>query len=52
MPANTMTPPNYALLVTCSQESVSNGTYDDNVPVERYRSQLVRRLGEEIHDKA
>ena len=28
------------------------GTYDDNVPVERFRSQLVRRLREEVHDEA
>lgn len=28
------------------------GTYDNNVPVERFRSQLVRRLREEVHDEA
>ena len=28
------------------------GTYDDNVPVERLGSQLMRRLREEVHDEA
>ena len=30
----------------------TSGTYDDNIPVERLRSQLMRRLREEIHDEA
>ena len=54
MPAKTMTPPNYDFVsyVPNGLDHQSTSTYNNDIPVERFRGQFVRRLREEVHDEA
>lgn len=49
-----MTPPNYDFVsyVPNGLDHQSTSTYNNDIPVERLGSQLMRRLREEVHDEA